>query len=139
MSSSILPTVSPDTVRTILVPRRYWKFVLYFLCVFGLLTTLSLFHDVGWDDVRAVRNWSPFTQRPPHNYTNTSAVNLTGSPDYPPDYAEWHKLEEALPQHNQNLSFPEGKEGRYVYFSEHVKSAFTRNLSSILSFGIPGN
>jgi hypothetical protein len=123
MSSSILPTVSPDAIRTILVPRRFWRPALYFLCVFGTFTTLSLSYGVDWDDVQAVRNWSPFTQKPPHN---TPAVNLSGSPDYPPDYAEWHKTEEALPQHNQNLSFPEGKEGRYVYFSEHVKSAFVR-------------
>ena len=138
MSSSILPTVSPDAVRTILIPRRYWKFALYLLCVSGILTTLSFFYGVGWDDVQAFRNWAPFTQGSPHD-ENTSAVNLTGSPDYPPDYAEWHKLEEALPQHNQNLSFPEGKEGRYVYFSEHVKSAFIHILISTLSFGVPGN
>ena len=138
MSSSILPTVSPDAIRTILVPKRYWKFILYFLCVLGILTTLSLFYDLGWDDVQTVRNWSPFKQGPPYD-VNTSAANLTGSPDYPPDYAEWHKLEKALPQHNQNLSFPEGKEGRYVYFSEHVKSASIRILISVLSLGIRGN
>jgi len=130
MSSSILPTVSPDTVRTILVPRRYLKSALYFLCVFGILATLSLFYDLGWDDVQTVRNWTPFTKG--QHDVNTSVANLTGSPDYPPDYAEWHKLEEALPQHNQNLSFPEGKEGRYVYFSEHVKSASIRILISTL-------
>lgn len=122
MSSSILPTISPDAIRTG-IPRRYWKFVLYFLCVFGPLTTLSLFYGVGWEDVQVARNWAPFTHEPqPHN-GNTPASNLTNSPDYPPDYAEWHKIEEALPQHNRDLPFPEGKEGRYVYFSEHVKSA----------------
>ena len=137
MSSSILPTISPDVVQVI-VPRRYWKFALYLLCVFGVLTIISLFYGVGLDAVRLTRDWSPFAQSPqPHN-TSTSAVDLTSSPDYPPDYAGWHKIEEALPQHNQNLSFPEGKEGRYVYFSEHVKSASILILSIALPSGIPG-
>ena len=134
-SSSVLPVTSSDPVWTILVPRRYWKIVLYSACVFGILTTLSLFHGVGWDDVQAAHGWLPFTQKPLHD--GVPGMSLDSSPNYPPDYAEWHKLEEALPQHNQNLSFPEGKEGRYVYFSEHVKSASIR--SPVCSaFQIPG-
>lgn len=115
MSYSILPTVSPDAIQTT-VPRRYLKFGFYLLCVFGALTTLSFFSGLGWDDIHAAGNWSPFVQEPP-------LPNLSSSPEYPPNYTEWHEIEEALPQHNRNLSFPEGKEGRYVYFSEHVKSA----------------
>ena len=120
MSPSILPAIPPDSIQTI-VPRRYWKTALYSLCLFGVFTTLAFFYGVGWDDAQIAGNWSPFAQRPSHN-NNT----LTSSPDYPPDYAEWHKIEEALPQHNQSLPFPEGKDGRYVYFSEHVKSASVR-------------
>jgi len=122
MSHSILPVISPDTIQTI-VPRRYWKPALYFLCVFAAFTTFSFSYGVGWDGAQLARNWSPFVQKPPHN-NNT----LASSPDYPPDYAEWHKIEEALPQHNQSLSFPEGKEGRYVYFSGHVMSTPTHIL-----------
>ena len=129
MSSSILPTISPDTIQVI-VPRRYWKFALYLLCVFGALATLSLFHGARWDHLQLTRDWSPFAQSPQPYNTSSPVVDLTGSPDYPPDYAEWHKIEEALPQHNQNLSFPEGKEGRYVYFSEHVKSTSILILTS---------
>lgn len=95
---------------------RHRKFVLYFIFAFSVLATLSFFYDVGWDNAQATHDMSP--------------VNLTSSPDYPPDYAQWHKLEEALPQHNQSLPFPEGEEGRYVYFSEHVKSASARILIS---------
>ena len=131
-NSSILSTASPDPIRTILVPRRYWKFILYFFCVFGVLTTLSHFYGLSWDDVQAARDWSPFAQKPP----STPGASLASLPDYPPDYAEWHKLEEALPQHNQSLSFPEGRGGRYVYFSEHVKSASIRIPISILPPGI---
>ena len=134
MSSSILPTISPEAIQVI-VPRRYWKSALYLLCVFGALATLSLFYTSRWDDVRLTRDWSPFPQSPqPHN-AGTPVADLTGLPDYPPDYAEWHKIEEALPQHNQNLSFPEGKEGRYVYFSEHVKSAPILILNPTLPSG----
>lgn len=122
MRSSILPTSSSDAIQTI-VPRRYLKVAIYILCAFCVLTTVSFFSDVAWDDVQVTRNWSPFTQQPPQN-NKPPAVSLADSPNYPPDYAEWHEIEEALPQHNENLTFPEGKEGRYVYFSEHVKSKF---------------
>lgn len=115
MRSSILPTTSSDAIQTI-VPRRYLKVAIYLLCLFGVLATISFFSGVAWDDVQATRDLPPFTQRPP--------VSLTDFPNYPPGYARWHKIEEALAQHNQHLAFPEGKEGRYVYFSEHVKSTF---------------
>lgn len=122
MRPSILPTSSTDTIQTI-VPRRYLKVAIYLLCASGVLTTISFFSGVAWDDVQAARNWSPFPQRPPQNH-KPPAASLADFPDYPPDYAEWHEIEEALPQHNVNLTFPEGKEGRYVYFSEHVRSTF---------------
>jgi hypothetical protein len=127
MPSSILPTISPDTIPTI-VPRRYWKCAFYTFCTCGALMFLSLLYGVSWDDVRAAHNWSTFAQSP----HGPPALDLASSPNYPPDYAEWHKIEEALPQHNRNLSFPEGKEGRYVYFSEHVKSASPLILISTL-------
>lgn len=128
MSCSALPTVSPDAVQKI-VPKRYWKFALYLLSIlFGILAARSLFSSLDWDD--DIRNWPPFAQRP-------QPQNLSDSPDYPPNYAEWHKIEEALPQHNQSLPFPEGKEGRYVYFSEHVKSTPTLLPIPFISPGIP--
>ena len=99
------------------------KASIYLLCAFGVLTILSSFSGV---DVEAARNWSPFTQQPAQN-NKLPAVSLADSPNYPPDYEKWHEVEEALPQHNVNSTFPEGKEGRYVYFSEHVKSTFIPN------------
>ncbi|KAH0586012.1 hypothetical protein H2248_007289 [Termitomyces sp. 'cryptogamus'] len=38
----------------------------------------------------------------------------------PPTYTELRKLEEALPQHDLRLPFPEGKDGRYVKFSNQI-------------------
>jgi len=136
MGSSILPTISPEAIQVI-VPRRYWKFALYLLCVFGALATLSLFYGARWDDVRLTRGWSPFAQGPQTHNAGTPIADITSLPDYPPDFAEWHEIEEALPQHNQNLSFQEGKEGRYVYFSEHVKSALILILSPTIPSRIP--
>ena len=135
MPSSILYTFSPDTIPTT-VPKRYGKLSLHFLGVFSFLTTLSFLYGVGWDNTQATRSWSPFAQTPDDG--NPSAVNLTSSPGYPPNYTEWHEIEEALPQHNQNLSFPEGKEGRYVYFSEHVKSTPFLVLIFVPPSGRPG-
>lgn len=124
MRSTILPTTFSDTAQAI-IPRRYLKSAIYLLCVLGTLTTIS-FSGIAWDDL-AARSWSPFTQKP-LEYNDTRG-SLDDFPDYPTDYRRWHIIEEALPQHNRSLSFPEGKEGRYVYFSEHVKSAsFASNL-----------
>jgi hypothetical protein len=115
------------------------KAAIYLLCVSGVLTTISSLSGVAWDDVKAARDWSPFAQRPPQNGKHP-AGSLADFPDYPPNYTEWHEIEEALPQHNENLTFPEGRTGRYVYFSEHVKS--TRILipifdSKVLVFDRP--
>jgi hypothetical protein len=116
MRSSILPTNSSDPIQTI-VPRRYLRVAVCLLCILGALTSFS------GVSVEVARSWSPFTQQPRPN-NKSPPVSLADSPDYPPDYAEWHEIEEALPQHNINLTFPEGRGGRYVYFSEHVKSTF---------------
>jgi hypothetical protein len=116
----MLSTNSPDPVPAF-IPRRYLKAVIYLLCAFGILTTLSFFSGVAWDDAR---NWSPFAQKSQSLKPKFPPSSLDELPNYPPNYTEWHEIEEALPQHNASLMFPEGKEGRYVYFSEHVKSAF---------------
>ncbi|KAI0291368.1 hypothetical protein B0F90DRAFT_1777336 [Multifurca ochricompacta] len=38
----------------------------------------------------------------------------------PPRFYEWHEREKRLPQHNPDLPFPQGREGRYIFFSNHV-------------------
>ncbi|KZV76433.1 hypothetical protein PENSPDRAFT_747623 [Peniophora sp. CONT] len=38
----------------------------------------------------------------------------------PPNYYEWHEREKALPQNNVDLSAPQGKEGRYLRFKNHL-------------------
>jgi len=41
----------------------------------------------------------------------------------PPLYEEWRLKELALPQHNPDLPLPEGRHGKYVWISEHVRAA----------------
>ncbi|EMD32587.1 hypothetical protein CERSUDRAFT_161539 [Gelatoporia subvermispora B] len=42
---------------------------------------------------------------------------------FPPLYEAWHARELALPQHNVDLPFPEGREGRYLWMSNHVHAS----------------
>lgn len=39
----------------------------------------------------------------------------------PPLYPEYRLRELALPQHNPDLPLPEGRDGKYVWISEHVR------------------
>jgi hypothetical protein len=43
---------------------------------------------------------------------------------YPPRFYEWHDREKQLPQHDLDLPYPQGREGRYIRFSNHVWGAF---------------
>ncbi|VDB96819.1 unnamed protein product [Peniophora sp. CBMAI 1063] len=38
----------------------------------------------------------------------------------PPDYHEWHEREVALPQNNLDLPPPQGRQGRYIRFQNHI-------------------
>jgi hypothetical protein len=46
----------------------------------------------------------------------------------PPRFYEWHHKEKQLPQHNPHLPYPQGSEGRYIRFSNHVWGAFRSHL-----------
>ncbi|KAI0789484.1 hypothetical protein C8Q75DRAFT_765893 [Abortiporus biennis] len=41
-------------------------------------------------------------------------------PDKPPLYGDYHQRELALPQHNADLPYPEGRQGKYVWFANRV-------------------
>ena len=126
----MLHTSPPDQTQTV-IPRRYLKAAILTLFVFGILATISIFSGVSWNDRR---NWPPFVRphnpKPPTGYAGWHEIDdplppssLADFPNCPPNYTKWHEIENALPQHDENLKFPEGKEGRYVYFSGHMKGA----------------
>jgi hypothetical protein len=48
----------------------------------------------------------------------------------PPRFYEWHDREKQLPQHNPDLPYPQGREGHYIRFSNHVWGAF-RSLPAL--------
>jgi hypothetical protein len=48
--------------------------------------------------------------------------------DPPPNWDKLYKWEDDLPQHNVDLPFPEGNEGRYVYFANHIHGLGWNNV-----------
>ena len=48
--------------------------------------------------------------------------------DPPANWDKLYKWEDNLPQHNVDLPFPEGKEGRYVYFANQIQGLGWNNL-----------
>ncbi|KAL0574566.1 hypothetical protein V5O48_007403 [Marasmius crinis-equi] len=46
----------------------------------------------------------------------------------PPDWKELRAFEDSLPQHNLELPFPEGKDGRYVRFSNEIRQLGWNNV-----------
>ena len=66
-----------------------------------------------------------------HNYFSTTSTSedllvfLNGLPQpeggtKPPRFYEWHDREKSLPQHDLNLPYPQGREGRYIRFTNQV-------------------
>ncbi|KAG6883710.1 hypothetical protein C0992_008035 [Termitomyces sp. T32_za158] len=65
------------------------------------------------------------TAHPTGVYMPDNCPTITAGPrmqwDVPPTWQKLRQLERNLPQHNLDLPFPEGKDGRYVKFSNQVK------------------
>lgn len=55
----------------------------------------------------------------------------------PPDWSEVRAYEAALPQHNVNLTFPEGASGRYVKFSCQTEQLGWNNVLNEVFVSIP--
>ncbi|KAI0964553.1 hypothetical protein AcW1_001345 [Taiwanofungus camphoratus] len=60
---------------------------------------------------------------------------------FPPLYGQYHEQEMLLPQHNPDLPYPEGREGKYIWFPNHVHASGWGNamqellLNSYLAYG----
>ena len=50
----------------------------------------------------------------------------------PPLYEKYHEYEDNLPQHNPDLPYPEGRDAKFFWASNHVTRAYSR-LPSRLS------
>ena len=71
-----------------------------------------------------------------YNYSKYPSTSTPDDPDYllyflrglpkpeggtnPPRFYEWHDREKRLPQHDINLPYPQGREGRYIRFTNQV-------------------
>jgi hypothetical protein len=42
----------------------------------------------------------------------------------PPRFYEWHDREKRLPQHNPDLPYPQGRDGRYIRFANQLDGAW---------------
>ena len=49
---------------------------------------------------------------------------LSGQPSNLPTYYEWYEKEKAMPQHEITLSYPQGREGRYLWIANHVVGTY---------------
>ncbi|KAH9936916.1 hypothetical protein B0H21DRAFT_698938 [Amylocystis lapponica] len=45
---------------------------------------------------------------------------LVGNAERPPLFESYHENEVLLPQHNPDLPFPEGRDGKYLYWPDHI-------------------
>ncbi|KAG6809114.1 hypothetical protein H0H93_016107, partial [Arthromyces matolae] len=64
--------------------------------------------------------YSRFIGRPSNQHPQIYEETLSQPKVPPPKYERLRKWEENLPQHDQSLSFPEGKSGRYIKFSNQI-------------------
>ena len=103
----ILPPYDLDakraSLRDVRLPRRVSRLlasIIVSLTFLGLYSLLE-FESGGW-----VPTNLPWQQR------------------LPPLYPEYRLRELALPQHNLDLPYPEGRNGKYLWISEHVRGMF---------------
>lgn len=94
--SSILPTKNLSPRRSpggVGFPKRYVRIA--FLAI-AFLSVFAFFH--GFDKTEKVIN----------SFRN------------PPLYEQYHEYEEQLPQHNLELPYPEGRDAKFFWASNHV-------------------
>lgn len=103
----ILPPYDPDTRKTLLrdarLPRRLSRLL---ASTFVCLSFLGLYSLLEFEP----GTWVP--------------ANLPWKQRLPPLYSEYRLHELALPQHNLDLPHPEGRNGKYLWISEHVRGMF---------------
>ena len=93
-----------------LIPRRFRTsfFVLVVLGAISLLFYLTRFSISSHDDLLVFLKDLPKPE----------------GGRLPPRFYEWHDREKQLPQHDPDLPYPQGREGRYIRFSNQVWGTF---------------
>ncbi|KAH9944783.1 hypothetical protein B0H21DRAFT_445420 [Amylocystis lapponica] len=103
----------PAALRRPSVRRMYFMCRHIRLVIAAMYTLLSVaflwYLGPGKDMVAGVKIW-------------------TGANERPPLYESYHEHELHLPQHNPDLPFPEGREGKYLYWKGHEKQAGWNNV-----------
>ena len=95
------------------VPRRTRGFFLIFIII---ALALFYFHVIDISTGTTVPDdLAPFLQGLPPSEGGS----------LPPRFYEWHEREKRLPQHNLELPYPQGREGRYIRFSNQIFGAHT--------------
>ncbi|KAA1478230.1 hypothetical protein DENSPDRAFT_809563 [Dentipellis sp. KUC8613] len=94
-------TPTPTTL-----PRRHLR-VLSFL--FVCISFLGLFLFIYRQE----------TPQAPHIAVPLPLATPSESP-LPPMFGEWYERERQFPQHNPDLPYPQGREGRYLYMANHL-------------------
>ena len=119
--SSEKAVTSPFRVPSIsTIPRRARSSFLFFIVV---AIPLLYLHSILFSSGSVPDDLLPFLQDLPPS---------EGGPN-PPRFYEWHEREKRLPQHNPNLSYPQGREGRYIRFSNQIFGACSLLLTSASS------
>ena len=122
VASSSYSTNKPPPGSGNFIPRRYRKLVIYALFIGGCLAVLMLWAFVAENSAVVAST----QEKVPEHGTDDPAPKWEIPENPPPDYADYRLNETKYPQHNPDLPFPEGRTGKYVYFSEHMRGTPTQ-------------
>jgi hypothetical protein len=108
-----------------LMPRSLnSRISIWVLMALLMLVLFTLFYRVN-----DAASW-PIPELDSSNTTLPEPASASETVDlgYPPSYRSIRKKEQSLPQHNLDLPFPEGRNGRYVKFSCQIQQLGWNNV-----------
>lgn len=107
-SFGVLPPLNQSKIHNHNLSRRSSRLLIIILCILALLGFYTNFN-------LELSSWF-------------SELNFSGTRRSPPLYPEYRLKELSLPQHNPDLSYPEGRHGKYLWISEHVRASGWGNV-----------
>jgi hypothetical protein len=111
--------------------RQYWLLFFVVIVVFFVLfhpahITTKLAPELASESRPDSLPNNPAQEELPQNTTHV--VNLKTHWEYPPSWDTLKQWERDLPQHNLDLPFPEGRNGRYLKFSNQIQGLGWNNV-----------